>query len=115
MNTTELLDKNTFGGTKAAEILVAQINEIGDKDIARKVSKLFVQYSQGIHEIRRSIKNEKFRNSFMSLWIKHAHDKLEASDLPDKIKSYVANIETTLARRIRRGDFNNEHHRTNIS
>lgn len=104
----ELLEKNTFGGTRAAESLVRIINESQDKGWARSVSKLFANYSMGIHEIHRGIKNKGFRDSLISLWNQHASEKIERSDLPDKIRSYLNNIEKTLCKKIRRGDFDEQ-------
>ena len=101
----ELLDKNTFGATRASEIIVAIINEMGDEKIAKKVSKLFTQYSNGIHEIYSGLKNKKILNVVMAMWKERCESKIGRSGLPDKIQSYLVNMEIALCRRIRKGEF----------
>jgi hypothetical protein len=102
----EQIDKNTFGGTRAAEVLVAMINEIEDKNeaskILRKVSKSYHRYTQGVREICSNIEDRKIRDLLLNLWHENATNLLNSSDIPEKIKSYTANIESFLYRKMKR-------------
>ena len=102
------IEEHTFGGSRAAEVLAAILNEIGDRRMAKRVGSLWGYYSGGIHCIRKGIQNVKFRDRFLSIWYQHCHDVLENTKLPNKIKSHLTNIEKTLLKRVRRGDFGDE-------
>jgi len=101
----ELLEKNTFGSTKASEVLVALVNELGDKKVARTVSKLVISQSVGLHNIRRGFVGPGFRDTLMSLWNDFCDNRVQKSNLPDKMKSYIRNIGKTTWKKIRRGDY----------
>ena len=105
------IDRNTFGGSKAAENLVDILNEMEDKMEARKllwrISKIYCQYTKGVKEITANFESDHWRNSFLRLWFEHFKGNLAKNMyIPIYIKGYVANIEKALYRRAIRGEFN---------
>lgn len=105
----KVLDPCTFGGTPAAIALADMLNKSDDIKLRRKVSSLWTQYSQGAHQIRKGIDDEGFRNKLLSLWTEHCRQIIDMSMIiPDKMKSYLINLERTLLKRIRRGEYDEE-------
>ena len=103
-----MLDKNTFGGTPAAETLVKIANEFGDEKISKKISKLFTQYSQGAHGIFWNVKDKKLRAKLLSLWLREELKKVAVAKIPLELRSYLCNIEKTLYRKMLRGEFDDK-------
>ena len=94
------LEAHTFGGSRAAEVLVDMLNQNKDNKAARHVCSLWTRYSQGMREIDRNIKGKHFRDKFMDLWFKHCEEQIGKSELTDKCKSFLINLEKTLVRKI---------------
>ena len=63
-----MIDLHTLGGSPAAEIIVDKLNKMNDNVITKKVTSAFGQYSEGIHEIRRGIKNKRVKEKMFQLW-----------------------------------------------
>lgn len=78
------IDKNTFGGSKAAEVLALMLNKHADRKMTKKVSHLWTYYSQGIHNICRDIKDRRFRDRFLQVWYVCCVSSIEQYDWPEK-------------------------------
>lgn len=87
------MDSFTFGGTKAAQCLVEEIDKINDKGKTRQlVSNILDKYFKGLKDIQ-DIKNRKTYESIQFLWRDAALTKVdERAGLPDTIKSFVKNV-----------------------
>jgi len=101
-----MLEEHTYGGSKAAEYLTSMLNDHNDKTVAHRVSYLLSHYNAVIHAIRKGIKDKKIREALYSLWMNNSLSVIDKSEvIPDKFKSYMGNLERTLLKRIRNGEF----------
>lgn len=102
------IDKNTFGGSPAAETLVKMISQMDKKDASKilfRISRRYHQYTKGMKAIRENFIEDEWRNCFARLWYEDNKKKLENAHIPIHLKTYLANIEQTLYKRTIRGDF----------
>jgi hypothetical protein len=90
-----LLDKNTFGDSRAAEVLVDMLNASGDPKLVRRVCRLFTLYSQTMGELK-VIKSRKVYRCIASLWLERCKTQALNNALPPKVLSYLNNIEQSL-------------------
>jgi len=94
-NTTMSIHKNTFGGSKAAEVLVDMLNK-EDPRLSKKVCRLFTIYSQTMGAID-TIEDRKAHGQLMNVWYDHCEKQvLNDKNIPVKLQSYLVNIEKTL-------------------
>ena len=98
------LDKNTFGKSKAAEVLIKILNEIGDVRLGRRVAQLFTQFSQGVHAIDDGILECKMRRSLLELWCSKSKERALMADIPEKVRSYLMNIEHAMMCEMRKAE-----------
>ena len=97
------IDKNTFGGSRAAVVLADMLNDIGNTKLSRKVCSLFSQYSQGMRAINDEVRDPHFKSSLLEVWYNSkGKDRANNTPMPDKIRSYLINIEQALYKKIRR-------------
>lgn len=89
------LDKNTFGDSRAAEVLVDMLNSNGDPKLVKRVCRLFTMYSQTMWELKK-IENSKVYRQMMNLWFEKCKAQALNNSLPPKILSYLNNIEQAL-------------------
>jgi len=97
------IDKCTFGGSRAAIVLAQMLNEIDDNKLSRRVCGLFSQYSQGMRQIDYEIQDPHFKYSLLEVWYTaKGIEKAQKTPMPEKVRSYLINIEQTLYKTIRR-------------
>ena len=96
------IDKNTFGKSKAAEVLTKLLNEVGDEKLSRRVCRLFTMYSQGARAIVNAVEDPHLRHSLASLWCEREKQKVLRATMPEDIRSYLLNIEVAVLRDIRK-------------
>jgi len=85
------MDSHTYGNTKAAEILVEMLDR--DPDYKHKVGKYWCDYSRTISQLltANSMTND-VRIHLTDLFYYHTMDTLDATTLPEDIRTYLKNV-----------------------
>lgn len=83
------MDKNTFGNSEAADILVRILNERKDASLQSKVSSFLRDFHIGFNELKK-IENRTVRIWFYNLW-KEKFEK-DADRFDEEISKFVKNI-----------------------
>ena len=84
------MDKNTFGGTKAAEILVDRLSHQEVK-VASKIAKLLTTFSTSLNELKKI--NSKVALYFAGFAYKASLQSCE--NLPLGVRTYTTNVVKT--------------------
>lgn len=88
------LHKNTFGKSKAAEILTEKLNNYGDDNLSRKIGKyLTIQFSTfcALKDIS-NIKSREYLFHLLKKQIQSDIDNRFESKVPKDVLTYMANI-----------------------
>jgi len=94
------LDPKTFGGSKAAEILVEKLNRIGDPKLIKKVG-AFLHYTNTGYAQLSAIDDDEWFRRFVVLFRKA---QLVKVDFDDSINTYVRNLVTSASKDWMRGE-----------
>lgn len=86
------LDKNTYGGSKAAEVLVDLIGD--NKSLKKKVGRMWAEYAFTMNEILGAPMKNKCRRRLIFAYYRDVEKTLDQTELPTKIKSHLKNIMT---------------------
>ena len=86
------IDKNTYGSSKAAVVLAKLVGD--NKNYSRRVSRCFQDFTTGINAIYQ-IKDKEIRNEVCYMWLKKHKERALNSNLPEAIRTYLANVEQT--------------------
>lgn len=86
------MDGFTFGGTKAAQILAAEIDKIDDNGKTRQlVSSLLDKYFKGLKDIE-DIKDRKTYETVQLIWRDTYLEKVDRRNFPNSMKSFIKNV-----------------------
>lgn len=92
------IDKNTYGSSKAAEVLAKLIGD--NRKYSYRVARCFQDFTTGILSIYTIRGNEKIKYELCMLWFEKHKARAMKSNLPEIIRTYLVNVEQTYIKHI---------------
>ena len=86
-----MIDKGTFGSSKAAVILEEVLNNLNDAKITKRVSRILVNSFIGFKKIKQ-IEDPCFAKSVSILWRDHCLQTVNKTNYPPKVISTMCSL-----------------------
>ena len=101
MNSKQLepLDRGTWGGSKAAHVLVEKLNALGDSNARHACGEIFNQSFNAICQVMDKIDEKGKTRGFLVLLVRRWGEGRIKNELPVDIQSYAHNVLVTRVRK----------------